>query len=53
MTGVGEEWAFNRDSLSVVLVGPSGIVAVAADGKFQICIKGRSVRLSIILKSNS
>jgi len=51
VTGVREEGAFDRDGLAVVLVGPSGVVAVATDGKFQIRIERRRVWLSVILKS--
>ena len=53
VTGVREERPIDWDGLAVVLVGPSGVVAVAPDGKLQIRIEGRSVWLSVILKSSN
>jgi hypothetical protein len=36
--GVGEERAFNRDGLAMVLVGPPGVVSVSPDRQLMIVV---------------
>ena len=50
MPGVGEEGAFDRDGLAVVLVGPSGVVAVAADRQLEVGVERGRVRFAVVLK---
>ena len=50
MPGVGEEGAFDRDGLAVVLVGPSCVVTVAADRKLEVGVERGGVRFAVVLK---
>ncbi len=44
----GEVWTVNRDRLPVVLVGPTGVIAIALDGQVQINVEGLREWLAIV-----
>ena len=48
MPCVAEEVASGRDNLSVILVGPSGVVAIAINRQAQIGCEGHLERLAIV-----
>ena len=40
--------AVDGDGLALILVGPSGVIAIAGDGERQVCGAGDVIRLAVV-----